>query len=282
MSALPTLGGNNAFAAGINNRSQIVGVSENGISDSTCPTPQSQSEPVIWYRGQIHQLPLLTIAGDPDGFASAINDQGDAAGDTANCTFSSLQGVLWRKGTPIDMGMAPLGGSMLGPSFLGINNQGQVTGTYNAITGFTRGFVWQDGVATDLGILPGYPDVEPGAINNRGQIVGQTCNADGSICTSFIWENGVMTDLNTLVPANSSLHMYGAASINSRGEIVGLAIDKATGACCFAFLATPENSTVAESTTSAEPMETVPPKILLTEKVRKMVEPRHRYRISGF
>ena len=78
------------FAPAINNRSQIVGVSENGISDSTCPTPQSPFEPVIWYKGQ---LPLLTIAGDPDGFASAINDQGDAAGDTANCTFSSVQGL---------------------------------------------------------------------------------------------------------------------------------------------------------------------------------------------
>jgi probable HAF family extracellular repeat protein len=279
MNALPTLGGNNALAPGINNRSQIVGVSENGISDSTCPTPQSQVQPVIWYKGQIHQLPLLTIAGDPDGFASAINDEGDAAGDTVNCTFSSLQGVLWRNGTPIDMGMAPLGGSMLGPS--AINNQRQVTGTYNAITGFSRGFVWQDGVATDLGNLPGYPDVQPGAINNRGQIVGQTC-VNESMCTSFIWENGVMRDLSTLVPANSSLHPFEAASINSRGEIVGLAIDKATGACCFAFLAIPENSTVAESTASAEPMETVPPKILLTEEVRKMVEQRHRYRISGF
>jgi hypothetical protein len=91
-----------------------------------------------------------------------------------------------------------------------------------------------------------------------------------------------MRDLSTLVPANSSLHLYEASGINSRGEIVGLAIDKATGACCFAFLAIPENSTVAESTTSAEPMETVPPKILLTEEVRKMVEQRHRYRISGF
>ena len=280
MSALPTLGGDNALAPGINNRSQIVGVSENGISDLTCPTPQSQVEPVIWYKGQIHQLPLLTIAGDPDGFASAINDEGDAAGDTVNCTFSSLQGVFWRNGTAIDMGMAPLGGSMLGPS--AINNQGQVTGEYSTITGITRGFIWQDGVATDLVILPGYPIVFPGAINNRGQIVGQTCNADESICTSFIWENGVMRDLNTLVPANSSLHMYEAAGINSRGEIVGLALDKATGACCFAFLAIPENSTVAESTTSAEPMETVPPKIVLTEKVRKMLERRHRYRTSGF
>ena len=93
MSALPTLGGNNAFAAEINNRSRIAGVSENGISDSTCPTPQSQAEPVIWYKEQIHQLPLLTIAGDPDGFAAAVNDEGDAAGDTANCTFSSVQGL---------------------------------------------------------------------------------------------------------------------------------------------------------------------------------------------
>jgi probable HAF family extracellular repeat protein len=58
MTALPTLGGNNGLAPGINNRSQIVGTAENGVSDSTCPTPQSQIEPVIWYKGQIQQLPL--------------------------------------------------------------------------------------------------------------------------------------------------------------------------------------------------------------------------------
>ena len=276
MEALPTLGGNNAFTPGISNRGQIVGVAENGISDSTCPTPQSQFEPVIWYKGQIQQLPLL-IADDPDGFASAINQEGDAAGATVNCTFTSFRGVLWRDGTPIDMGMAPLGGSALGPS--AINNQRQVTGEYNSTTGFTRSFIWQDGVATDLGMIPGYPIVLAAAINNRGQITGQTCNADESICTSFIWENGVMRDLNTLVPANSSLFMYDPGGINSSGEIVGLAFEN--GACCFAFLAIPDNSVVAESTTSAERVGTVPHKLVLPEKLRKMFEQHRRQHLPS-
>jgi probable HAF family extracellular repeat protein len=177
------------------------------------------------------------------------------------------------------MGTAPLGGSALGPS--SINNQGQVTGEYNTITGITRSFIWQKGVATDIGSLPGYPIVFAGAINNRGQITGQTCNLDESICTSFIRENGVMTDLNTLVPANSSLFMYDPGGINSFGEIDGLALEKATSACCRAFLAIPDNSAVAESTTSAEPVRTVPRKI--PETFRKMLERRmgHRYHILG-
>src|SRR5215469_18211098 len=37
MTALPTLGGNNAQAAAINNRGQIVGISETTVQDSGCP-----------------------------------------------------------------------------------------------------------------------------------------------------------------------------------------------------------------------------------------------------
>jgi hypothetical protein len=38
-----------------------------------------------------------------------------------------------------------------------------------------------------------------------------------------------MTDLNSLIPANSRLSLWTAASINARGEVVGLAQDKTTG-----------------------------------------------------
>jgi hypothetical protein len=34
-----------------------------------------------------------------------------------------------------------------------------------------------------------------------------------------------MVDLNSLIPANSELYLFTACSINSRGEIIGLALD---------------------------------------------------------
>jgi probable HAF family extracellular repeat protein len=50
-----------------------------------------------------------------------------------------------------------------------------------------------------LGTLPG--DVSSGAkdINNKGQVVGQSCDINQN-CRAFLWQNGMMTDLNTLVP----------------------------------------------------------------------------------
>ena len=49
MKALPTLGGNNGFAAGANNRGQVVGWAENTVHDPTCVPPQVlQFRPVLW------------------------------------------------------------------------------------------------------------------------------------------------------------------------------------------------------------------------------------------
>src|SRR5580704_14261209 len=68
MRALPTLGGNNGQASAINNRGQIVGISETTAQDSGCPPskPGKIISPVFWERGEVRALP--TVAGDPDGF----------------------------------------------------------------------------------------------------------------------------------------------------------------------------------------------------------------------
>ena len=68
MTALPTLGGNNAQAAAINNRGQIVGISETAVQDPRCPAnkPAKIISPAMWEKGESHALP--TLAGDLDGF----------------------------------------------------------------------------------------------------------------------------------------------------------------------------------------------------------------------
>ena len=60
-------------------------------------------------------------------------------------------------------------------------------------------FLWQNGVMTDLGVLPGDEDSGAGAINNLGQIVGSSGRTDPETyevtSRSFLYENGVMTAL---------------------------------------------------------------------------------------
>ena len=74
MTALPTLGGTNGGASQINNRGQIVGTAETTTLDSSCPIQHLETEPVIWEKGVIHQLP--TLGGDPGGAIDSINDKG--------------------------------------------------------------------------------------------------------------------------------------------------------------------------------------------------------------
>ena len=77
-------------------------------------------------------------------------------------------------------------------------------------------------------------------INNSSQVVGASCDSEGS-CRASLWERNSATDLNDLIPSDSPLHLVFASWINDGGEIVGQAIDKKTGEP-RAFLATPRRS----------------------------------------
>ena len=70
----------------------------------------------------------------------------------------------------------------------------------------------------DIGTVPGDVESESHAINDPGQVVGQSCDANGN-CRAFFWENGAMTDLNALIPTSSPLYLglFDASGINSRG-----------------------------------------------------------------
>jgi probable HAF family extracellular repeat protein len=240
MAPLPPLaGGNNSQASGVNNRGQVVGFAENGTQDVSCTPPQVlQFEAVIWgpKKGQIQQLPALS--GDSDGIGVAINDEGEVTGCSGVCAnvggASCTHAVVWKDGSPRDIGG-------LGPLNLGagINSRGQVLGLSLLPDGTTfHSFVWQKGVITDLGTLPGHPLTFPGGLNSKGQVVGHSCDATDTFCVAYIWEDGVMTDLNTLIPRGSSVSLFYAGDINDRGEIAGIAVDPVTGAGP-AFLAIP-------------------------------------------
>jgi probable HAF family extracellular repeat protein len=273
MTPLPTLGGSNGQAFGfnsINSRGQVAGVAENNTPDPTCVGTSQvlQSEAVLWERGEIHELP--TVAGDPDGFATAINDSGQVVGQTGNCT-RSFRAVLWHNGTATDLGT--LGGLLLAPQ--GINNRGQIVG-FAFSPDFTTilAFLWQNGVATNLGTLP--PDVFSLAlgINDRGQIVGDSCDVSFS-CRAFLWQDSTMTELNNLVHDRNAPFLENANSINSRGQIAGKTTVQGTP-IADAYLATPSHGEPASETAAADPTAATSqePRVLLPENVRRMLQQR--------
>jgi probable HAF family extracellular repeat protein len=250
MTPLPTLGGYNGAANMINNRGTVVGVAETNKTDPNCPAPQVlQFKPVIWRLSAIQEL--ATFAGDPDGIAFAVNDNGDVGGASGDCstfnpaTLTNLQplhALLWQNGRAIDLGNLGGTGHGFGNVALNLNSRGEVIGQSDlAGDQVAHAFLWtkQTGMR-DLGtLLPG--DVLSAAlgINDNGDIVGISLDASFNVRPFLRRKRSVaMIDLNTLTPADSPLLLLLACSINSQGQITGLAVDKNTGEP-HAYLATP-------------------------------------------
>jgi probable HAF family extracellular repeat protein len=247
MTKLPTLGGANGVANSINNRGVVAGWAESAAPDPNPACPVSQFEPVIWENGAIEKLP--TFAGDHDGIAAQINDHGQVVGASGTCgAYNPNSGVylvenhalLWENGVATDLGNLGGTGGIAGNHACAINNRGQVVG-HSELTNDTtfHGFLWtKTSGMRDLGTLPGdFASLALG-INDGGEVVGASLDANFNP-RAVLWENdGQMADLNTLIPANSGLYLLLAESVNSSGQIIGLAVTSA--GVVHGFLATPQ------------------------------------------
>jgi probable HAF family extracellular repeat protein len=246
MTPLPTLGGTNGVANQINNRSIAAGAAENTTLDSGCPAPQKyQFKPVIWQQGQAHEL---ATNGDPDGIAFAINDNGQVVGASGQCTTFNpvtfvyllpVHALLWQNGTTTDLGT--LGGAF-GNIALNVNNRGQVVGNSDLAGDLTfHGFLWTQVTGIqDLGTIQDDVASAALAINEGGVVVGVSLDANFNP-RAFVRQNGNLVDLNALIAGDSPLYLLFACSINSSGQIIGLAFDASTGDL-HGYLATPSSS----------------------------------------
>jgi probable HAF family extracellular repeat protein len=202
---LGTLGGNNSHATDINDRGDIVGYSETAVGDTHA---------FRWRRGRM--VDLGTVAGQTHSEAEAVNDRGEVVGfsgtgvvwrgtaaaplavpsgavdsitadnndlgDVAGYGRYSPEGdvvraVVWRDGTPQELGLATTANSFAN----GINNRGQVVGHDGSVG---AAFVWQRGQVTYLPTLvPGFSSAS--AINDRGQIAGTSAADDPGPSSAF-------------------------------------------------------------------------------------------------
>lgn len=278
MTALPTLGGNNAQALGINNRGQAVGMAEQSTQDPNCIPPQVLDiQAVIWgpKEGEIQILPPLP--GDISAWGIGINDAGQVVGLSGNCMSPNFNtpgaptpqhAVVWQNGTATNIGT--LGGSYIFP--WAINSKGQVTGQASPPGDATlHSFLWWKGVMTDLGEIPGDFGSIAFGLNDAGQVVGGSCDQNFN-CRAFLWQDGVMTDINSLVKAGStSLYLIFGNDINSRGEIAFFAFDQSSGEF-HAAMGIPCNEDHAfdkDCDDVAVREATQNPKVLLPETARK-------------
>jgi probable HAF family extracellular repeat protein len=228
--ALPTLGGNNGFAAGANNLGQITGWAETPVHDPTCVDGQVlQFLPVVYgpRPGSIRALPLLP--GDTSGAATAINDRSQAVGISGLCDqavgrLTARHAVLWSHGTVHDLGTL---GADWWNTPMAINKHGDVVGFAgdpSDISGtVTHAFIWT-GHGSMRPLIPGDVNSTAAGINDRGDVVGTTCDATGASCHGFLWQHGRLTILDEAARATGFTgDIVAATDINDRGVITGRA-----------------------------------------------------------
>jgi probable HAF family extracellular repeat protein len=237
LGALP--GFNSSFAVWVNDNGLVAGLSENGIDPLT---GLPALEAILWGRdGSITDLGTL---GGNESVASAVNNRGQVAGGALNTipdpytgTFlipgaTQVHAFRWTKSQGLqDLGT--LGGTDSAAFF--INERGQIAGwsftnsTVNAVTGIPTldPFLWENGKMLDLGTLGGVLG-KSFALNNRGQVVGESNVAGDQTCHPFLWDKTEgMRDLGTL-GGDGGL----ATWLNDAGEVVGKAdLSGASGPC---------------------------------------------------
>ncbi|HEV2492513.1 MAG TPA: hypothetical protein VG204_05515 [Terriglobia bacterium] len=117
--------------------------------------------------------------------------------------------------TVTDLGT--LGGPADISTVTAVNDFGQVVGysTVNNDFSNVHGFLWDNGVMTDLGPL-GFG--RPTGINDLHQVILYKDFGVGTFAQAFVWQRGTITPLPTL----GGTFSY-AAGINNRGQIAGSA-----------------------------------------------------------
>ena len=205
-------GGSDSHATAINDRGDIIGYS--GIN-AYGPQFRERTQGFVRTDGTMHALGALYCRCSFNvrygtSRALAIANGGQIVGDSETPRGESFRhAFLWQENGMRDLG-AEVGGA--GNSYAaGINDINEVVGAANG-----RAFLARDGLSQDLGVLPGHSSSDARAINNKGQVAGNSVTAAG-ISHAFLWDLGTMRNLGVL-PGDVSSQ---AQALNVGGDVVG-------------------------------------------------------------
>jgi probable HAF family extracellular repeat protein len=229
-------GGNGSFVEWVSKNGLVTGFAENGETDPINGNPEFRA--VVWKKGQISDLG--TLDGGHVSGSFAVNNRGQVAGFSTNGTADPFS--FWYGGLPggtqtrafvsqngLMQDLGTLGGPDAG-AFL-VNERGQIAGfSYTSSTSNSNNgsacapnvptqdpFLWEQGTMVDLGTLGGTCGYA-NALNERGQVVGQSSLEGNLVYHPFLWDkhnSPPLTDLGTFGGDNGW-----ASWINDAGEIV--------------------------------------------------------------
>jgi probable HAF family extracellular repeat protein len=195
---LPPLPGDSNFAIGdVNNPHDSVPLQVTGWSESTT------YHAVVWQvdASGVTVIPLGNPGGEPS-YANGLNDAGQVVGQASTPSGS----FLWQSGA--------------GMTDLAVNGAVDINNHFQVIGG--TGGLWQNGVVTGIGTLPGFSSSIANSINEAGKVVGATEDQTDAFLWSPTTPNGTsgsMIDLGHLRGGNYAM----AWRINNNNQVVGFA-----------------------------------------------------------
>jgi len=232
--------GTTGEAVGINNNGQAVGEK----------TWLDGQHGFLYSSGKM--LEVKNPLGQGYSEVKAINDRGQMVGvavvpSNRKQIIGAVHAMFWDNGTPYEMHLPEHSGFSIYGGPRAINNSGQVVinaddlnepGAQSGLGVEIRCYIWQNGVVTDLGVLPGF-SMSAVAINNQCQVVGNATMTGGfpqsNTTRPFLWQSGMLYDLNSLV-SHKGWTMTHVAGFNNRGQIIG---SGEGGHKVYGFLLTP-------------------------------------------
>ncbi len=171
----------------------------------------------------LYRVTDLGDAGDPDEAGVSISSTGEVALTVGSAGRGKAS--LWHNGVRTSLTDAALDFGNADITVAGINGRGEAAGgiseTQSGAYTMTNGsaVLWRRGRARSLGALPDLGDASAAAINERGQVAGNSTSASSlefqgtmtGLTHAFLWDKGTMTDLGEST----------ASGLNAAGQIAG-------------------------------------------------------------